>query len=150
MRYEELQTNASTEDIMYEIATLHNLVPKLWMDIETPSESEIQSTISKMMTNRCYVRIVQEEHSNTLIGFVWAEVFEDHVMIISLYVKKAYRHQGIASHLKRDLEDWCKSQDIYKIKTTVNYSNKNMLKLNMDLGYEAKMVEMVKILDELK
>lgn len=28
MRFEDLETNASTEDVMYEIATLHNLVPK--------------------------------------------------------------------------------------------------------------------------
>jgi len=148
MRYVDLQTNASTEAIMYEIATLHNWVPKIWMDIDPPTESEIQTTLSKMMTNKCYIRIVQEQHSNTLIGFVWAEVFDDHVMIISLYVKKAYRNQGIASQLKKDLETWCLNQEIYTIKTTVSYKNTNMLKLNMDLGYEPRMVHMVKHLDD--
>lgn len=147
MRYEDLQTNASTEDIMYEIATLHNLIPKLWMDIEPPTESEIQSTLSRMMTNKCYVRIVQEDDSDSLIGFIWAEILDDHVMITSLYVKEAHRHQGIGCHLKKDLEAWCKEQEIYKIKTTVNYSNKSMLKLNVGLGYEPQMVNMIKILD---
>lgn len=148
MRYEDLQTNASTEDMMYEISRLHNLIPKLWMSIEPPTESEIQSTLSKMMTNKCYVRIVQEDDSDALIGFVWAEVSEDHVGIVSLYVKEAYRKQGIGGQLKKDLESWCKSQEIYRIKTTVSYANKAMLKLNMDLGYEPRMVDMVKNLDD--
>jgi GNAT superfamily N-acetyltransferase len=148
MRFEDLETNASTEDVMYEIATLHNLVPKKWMTIEEPTEAEIQSTLSRMMTNKCYVRVVKEEHSETLIGFIWAEIYEDHVMIISLYVKKAYRHQGIATQLKKDLEAWCLENEIYRIKTTVHYTNKEMLKLNTTLGYEAQMVHMVKNLEE--
>lgn len=64
------------------------------MAIEEPTEAEIQSTLSRMMTNKCYVRVVKENYSETLIGFIWAEIHEDHVMMISLYVKKLIGIKG--------------------------------------------------------
>ena len=144
MRYIDLQINASKEKMMYEISKVHNEIPKLWMPIEPVTEAEIQSSMSRMMTNKCYIRMVQEDDSDTLVGFIWAELFDDHAMVVSLYVDKKHRHQGIASQLKKDLETWCINQEVYKIKTTVSYANKNMLKLNKELGYKAGMVHMVK------
>ena len=93
-----------------------------------------------------YLGIAQDDQDEP-VGFIWAYRKSDddkNVMIMSLHVEPEYRNQGIASQLKQNLESWCKEIGVQSVETTVHFDNKNMLELNLKLGYNAGMVCMTK------
>lgn len=144
MKYYTLKASSSS-NVIKKLATWHNLTPQLWLEDYYPTDDEIENTIKRMITNPCYIGVAEDED---VVGFIWAEKHEDHVMIVSLYIDEQYRKQNVASHLKKDLETWCLKEGIEKIKTTVHSKNKNMLALNEKLGYESKMIHMEKKLSK--
>lgn len=139
MKYYGMNPDRITDTIR-QLATWHNETPRLWMPDYQATAEEIMSTCQRMVDNDCYIALAGEPP----VGFLWAEAHEDHVMILSLYVAPDHRHQNIATQLKLMLEDWCKANGIYRIKTTVHSTNVKMLQLNEKMGYEAKMVHMEK------
>ncbi|WP_420802221.1 GNAT family N-acetyltransferase [Staphylococcus hyicus] len=69
------------------------------------------------------------------------------VTIESLYVSEEYRHKGIATTLKRNVERWAKSLRAQQVIGTVLASNTAMLTLNEKLGYRVQKVIMQKELN---
>ncbi|WIV11453.1 GNAT family N-acetyltransferase [Proteiniborus sp. MB09-C3] len=93
--------------------------------------------------------MIAEDEQDKIQGFIWAckqEKPQDSVMILSLYVARDYRRQGIATKLKELLEKWCRQEGIKTIHTTTHYNNHNMIVLNQKLGYVPGMVHMIKTL----
>ena len=90
--------------------------------------------------------ILINEHAGSLKGFIWAH-YEPQLKIVQievLYVKPDFRRQGIASKLKRDIEQWANSMDAISIESTVNKENNDMVKLNENLGYQTSHLKMSK------
>ena len=90
--------------------------------------------------------ILINEHAGSLKGFIWAH-YEPQLKIVQievLYVKPDFRRQGIASQLKRDIEQWANSMDAISIESTVNKEHNDMVKLNENLGYQTSHLKMSK------
>jgi len=150
MKYSKINPSVN-ELILNQIVKWHNMTPKLWIEDYKPTEEDLKETIKRIVETEksdLYLGIAQDD-LDELVGFIWAYRKcddEKSVMIMSLHVEPEYRNQGIASHLKKDLESWCREIGVHSVETTVHFDNKNMLELNQKLGYNAGMVCMKKML----
>ena len=88
------------------------------------------------------------------IGYIVAErqdtppVFQrgEEVHITELYVKDAYRDQGIASALMDQAEHWAVEHSAERVKLTVNRANESAQSLYRDRGYVVRLYTMDKTL----
>ncbi|AKS67738.1 GNAT family acetyltraansferase [Staphylococcus schleiferi] len=69
------------------------------------------------------------------------------VTIESLYVAPAYRQQGYAEQLKKEIEQWAIKQEAHQLIGTVDKNNEAMIALNQKLGYQVEKYTMVKNLE---
>lgn len=141
--------NKKLEFLLMQIAKWHNLTPKIWIPDYKVSTTDIEETVQKIQNTRnedLFLAIAEDEQGHTQ-GFIWAckqEKSQDSVMILSLYVTEDYRSQGVATKLKKLLEEWCLLEGIKTIETKVHYKNNSMMELNRKLGYTPGMVYMIK------
>lgn len=95
-----------------------------------------------------FVLLAKEE--NSIIGLHWLKMIDKFgkpcAYIESLWVHEDHRKSGIGSELKRQGEEWAKSQGAKVITTSVHYANKKMIEFNLNKGFEALQVEMIKSL----
>ena len=156
MNYRRIQPDSTHLDkeldvVLDQIGKWHNLTPKLWIQDYKVSAEDVERTIERIKSTKkedLFLAIAEDEQNN-LKGFLWAykqENPQNSVMILSLYVEKDCRGHGVASKLKGVLEEWCSTEGIKKIQTTVHYTNSKMIKLNQKLGYVPGMVFMTKTL----
>ncbi|MBM2657964.1 GNAT family N-acetyltransferase [Staphylococcus pseudoxylosus] len=91
-------------------------------------------------------RILIETLDGVLLGFIWGriEAVGCKVVIEMLYVHPEYRHQGIGAKLKSSIEAWGMSHGAQKIESTVAYSNKKMIEMNLNMNYQVEKVIMSK------
>lgn len=91
-------------------------------------------------------RILIETVDGVLLGFIWSRIEADgcKVVIEMLYVHPEYRHQGIGGKLKSSIEAWGISHGVQKIESTVAYSNKKMIEMNLNMDYQVEKVIMSK------
>lgn len=91
-------------------------------------------------------RILIETVDAVLLGFIWGRIEADgcKVVIEMLYVHPEYRHQGIGGKLKSSIEAWGVSHGVQKIESTVAYSNKKMIEMNLNMDYQVEKVIMSK------
>ena len=135
--------------MLHTIAMWHNLTPKLWRPDYRVSDKDIEETIARIKNTSSedlYIAVAKDDEGQPQ-SFIWAvkrEKSKDTAMILSLYTTDKYRGQGIATKLKELLEEWCRSEGIKAIQTTVHYDNRKMLELNQKLGYIPDMVYMTK------
>lgn len=156
MNYRKLELTDRNADekldlLLVQIAKWHNLTPKLWMSDYRASKEDIEETVQRIQNTKSedLFLMIAEDDQGHVQGFIWANKQEKpkaSVMILSLYVTESYRGNGIATNLKKSLEEWCKLEGIKAIQTTVHYSNNNMMALNKKLGYIPGMVYMTKSL----
>lgn len=154
MNYRKIELDSSNIDkkselVLMQIAKWHNLTPKLWIPDYKVTMAEIEETVLKIQNtrNEDLLLAVAEDELGQIQGFIWAckqEKHQDSVMILSLYVTEDYRGQGVATKLKKLLEEWCRLEGIKTIETTVHYKNNSMMELNRKLGYTPGMVYMTK------
>jgi len=156
MNYRKIEINGDNNDskldlLLMQIAEWHNLTPRLWINNYKASNKDIDETVKRIKNTKdkdLFLAIAEDEQVN-IQGFIWAykqEKIQDSVMILSLYTNESYRSQGIATNLKKMLEEWCRLEGIKTIETTVHYSNKSMIALNQKLGYAPGMLFMSKTL----
>ena len=150
MKYTRIDpTNNHNESLLEQLVKWHNMTPKLWIKDYKPTAEDLKETIKRIVETEksdLYLGIAQDDQDEP-VGFIWAYRKSDddkNVMIMSLHVEPEYRNQGIASQLKQNLESWCKEIGVQSVETTVHFDNKNMLELNLKLGYNAGMVCMTK------
>ncbi|MEB6297452.1 GNAT family N-acetyltransferase [Staphylococcus xylosus] len=91
-------------------------------------------------------RILIQTMDGVLQGFVWAQIetVGCKVIIEMLYVHPEYRHQSIGTKLKSSIESWGISQGAQKIESTVAYSNKQMIEMNLNMDYQVEKIIMSK------
>ncbi|MCE7785936.1 N-acetyltransferase family protein [Staphylococcus xylosus] len=91
-------------------------------------------------------RILIQTLDGVLQGFVWAriEAVGCKVVIEMLYVHPEYRHLSIGAKLKSSIESWGISQGAQKIESTVAYSNKQMIEMNLNMDYQVEKIIMSK------
>lgn len=146
----QVQENYKSCEKLRQIAVWHNTTPKLWVENYEITEEDVRETIERIATTPeedLFLLIAVE--GKRLLGFIWAYVNsheKQSVMILSLYVDKDFRNQGLAKELKEALEEACKTRGIKSIQTTVHSTNHPMLELNKSLGYKSSMVYMEKTL----
>ena len=94
-----------------------------------------------------YICVVSEQ--TQIHAYIWGhfDAPSKTVTIESLYVSEEYRHKGIATTLKRNVEKWAKSLRAQQVIGTVLASNTAMLTLNEKLGYRVQKVIMQKELN---
>ncbi|PTH56731.1 GNAT family N-acetyltransferase [Staphylococcus arlettae] len=87
-------------------------------------------------------------HEEQMAAFIWGHFDEatTSVTIEMIYVVETYRHQGIATKLKQQIEQWAISMGALSIQGTVDITNEAMQKLNEYLGYHTQKVIMTKSL----
>ncbi|MCD8888650.1 GNAT family N-acetyltransferase [Staphylococcus arlettae] len=87
-------------------------------------------------------------HEEQMAAFIWGHFDEatTSVTIEMIYVVETYRHQGIATKLKQQIEQWAISTGALSIQGTVDITNEAMQKLNEYLGYHTQKVIMTKSL----
>ncbi len=150
-RNELVDLSGNPNDLLRQIAIWHHQTPRLWMPDYEASETSLQKSMKKIINTEpeiLYLAIAEDELKKPL-SYIWAYKqanVEDGVMILSLYTAPETRKQGVATVLKKMLEDWCRSEGINTIQTTVHYNNKKMLALNEKMGYSPGMVNMSKSL----
>jgi len=144
MIYKQIDIATASNALLYKISKWHNETRSIWFENYEPTEERIQETIDYIKSNDFYIAIAEE---NSVLGFIWAERQKEAVKIFSLYVDKSVRQKNVGTHLKKELETWCKAEGINKIRTIVHSENENMLSLNEKLGYEVKRVYMEKIIN---
>ncbi len=146
-----INDNDKLDLLLIKIARWHNLTPELWLSDYKASDKDIDETVSRIKNtqNKDLFLAVAEDDQKNAQGFIWAyksEKAQNKVMILSLYTAEGYRGQGIATSLKRLLEEWCRLEGIRTIETTVHYKNRSMITLNQELGYVPGMLYMTKTL----
>lgn len=146
MNYKRIHVGQADDDLLKTLAIWHNQTPSVWLSDYTYTDEDVMKTLDRMKNKPNYIGVACDDGVR---GFIWAEVHDTSIMILSLYIEEAYRQKNIASQLKNFLEAWCIENKIYKIQTTVSSKNPKMLALNEKLGYEAKMVHMEKHLKEV-
>ena len=118
---------------------------------------------SKNMTCALYEEMIQRRidlsedfveakiENGQVKAFIWAHHDKTlrTVTIESLYVVPTYRHQGIATSLKKDAELWAIEHHAQQMIGTVLEGNEPMRTLNEKLGYTVQKVVMRKTLDEV-
>lgn len=92
--------------------------------------------------------VLARSQKNKLVGMHWVKV-EDRSdkkfgNVVSLWVHKGYRRQGVATRLKELVEAWLRSQGASEVRTHVYVVNNKMLALNEKLGYKVILVGMAK------
>lgn len=143
------EMDKESQSLLMQIAKWHNLTPKLWVPNYKAYETDIEETIKIILDTEkedLFIGIAEDEQGK-IQGFIWVDrqkECKDKVMILSLYVTEDHRKYGVATNLKMLLEEWCRAQGIKSIRTTVHYTNHNMLVLNQKLGYTPGMVNMTK------
>lgn len=154
MNYKKIEISGNNDDykldlLLTKIARWHNLTPKLWRADYKVSEKDVEETVNRIKNSQkkdLFLAIAEDEQDNVQ-GFIWAcrkEEAQDSVLILSLYTAEEYRDQGIATNLKKMLEEWSRLEGIKVIETTVHYTNKRMIDINQKLGYIPGMVHMKK------
>lgn len=131
-----------------EIAKIHeHLISKSEIDYQVTSTSialRYEMVISRLQyaNDMIFINSNQDE----LKGFIWVhyETQLNVVQIEVLYVKPKYRKQGIATHLKKEVERWAKMKGAISIESTVNKENIQMIQLNERLGYQTSHLKMSK------
>ena len=131
-----------------EIATIHeHLISENELDYQVTSTSialRYEMIISRLKYADDHILI--NEYVGSLKGFIWGH-YEPQLKIVQievLYVKPDFRRQGIATHLKRDIEQWANLLGAISIESTVNKDNSDMINQNKVLGYQTSHLKMSK------
>lgn len=116
------------------------------------AEASIEARLEyyKQMTDQDFFEIVTD--GEKMIGFhiVRKTAYPPHHFIgniVSLWVHSDYRHQGIASELKKRAEAWAKKLKLIFMQTSVHKNNKRMIEINEENGYATTYINMRKRLD---
>ncbi|MBN1970003.1 MAG: GNAT family N-acetyltransferase [Candidatus Delongbacteria bacterium] len=136
------------EEIRF-ICEKHLETPSLWIEGYSFTDEEVLDEITRFVNifNKGKMVTFIATHNNKIIGFVWAEFVDndpEDSKIISLWVDPDYRNQGIATKLKKKLEENLKISGVKKLRTNVYAPNKQMLDLNLKLGYRIIRYDMLK------
>lgn len=128
-------------ELISKIALEHSKAPLNWNKNYSYTTEEVNQDIERIKNflKSKKAIILADLLNNELKGFIWGEIADNNLNqleIISLWVDKENRQQGIASNLKIELEKYCKQNQIRTITTSVFANNHKMLNLNKKLGYE--------------
>nr|WP_232796188.1 GNAT family N-acetyltransferase [Staphylococcus canis] len=90
--------------------------------------------------------LVEESQRAHLTAYIWAHYDQPlkQVVIESLFVHPSYRSNGVATRLKKEVEEWAKSVGAEQLVGTVRMDNHAMIELNTQLGYKKEKIVMAK------
>lgn len=141
---------ASDEAVLMELAHIHNGCPKAWNPDHCYSEQDLARTLTELkkdVSRPGSVILVRDSHRE-IVGFHWARLREASLprvaYLMSLWVHPDYRGHGIATGLKRRMEQWLIEQGVAEVRTDVHIANERMLELNQKLGFEPVVMGMSK------
>lgn len=151
MTFEYSRLNSIDEELLRQIAIIHENIPSEWRENHRVSDDRIQCRVEmlkdKVMHSEFYMLIAQTDSGN-LLGFHWLEIKEKNKIkvgyIVSLWVAQEYRNLGIGRAMKDHGEKWAREEGATELHTEVNFTNKKMIEYNMKLGFRPRQVIMTK------
>lgn len=147
LKFENLDLN-NDEDVLA-VAKVHCAAPGEWNSDHSYSEECVARALDDLRNSvhGCHVVLVRSQE-NELVGMHWVklEARSDRTFgnVVSLWVHRDHRRQGVATRLKELVEIWLRSNGASEIRTHVYMENSKMLALNQKLGYKAVLVGMAK------
>ncbi|EHJ07884.1 GNAT family N-acetyltransferase [Staphylococcus simiae] len=144
------EINISESDYLWHMATIQeHMLDKLEKHYHATSFSialRYEMIVSRLQNGNDKIYII-EVHQQ-LIAFIWAHLDKVtmNVHIEMLYVNEWYRSRGLATKLKKQIEQWAIEHHARQISGTINSANKDMIALNNHLGYDVSHVIMTKYL----
>lgn len=128
------------------LAEIHESAPQQWLLNYTPShETIIQRMDEFLKPGQEDQRLLMiAEHNGEIFGFHWVDKEGQAALIKSLWVAESHRHTGLAAALKSTGEGWAKSRQLKEMITSVHFTNKRMLDINIRNGFAPGFVQMTK------
>ncbi|MBO1198853.1 GNAT family N-acetyltransferase [Staphylococcus simiae] len=142
------EINISESDYLWHMATIQeHMLDKFEAHYHASSLSialRYEMIVSRLQNDKDKIYII-EEHQQ-LIAFIWAHLDKVtmNVQIEMLYVNEWYRSRGLATQLKKQVEQWGIEHHAKQISGTINSTNEDMIALNNHLGYDVSHVIMTK------
>lgn len=130
-------------------------LPRLWLERMTwPGSAKMLGGDSVGMTMARYRDLFHEagnEANRFLLRFLDKTIFPEDgrfCEVFNLWVHSDYRRKGLASSLKRSIEDEARRRGMSMVYTHTESANRHMIDLNLKLGYE--IVRIGPIWDEIE
>lgn len=146
--YTPLNINDETE--LRSAAYIHESTPQNWDPNYKVTDARVLFWVDYLKniltTEKSFVLLAKD--GSSVVGLHWLKMTEKFgkpcAYIESLWVHDDHRKSGVGSELKRQGEEWARSQGAKVITTSVHYTNKKMIEFNLNKGFEALQVEMIK------
>ena len=130
-------------------------LPRLWLERMTwPGSAKMLGGDSVGMTMARYRDLFHEagnEANRFLLRFLDKTIFPEDgrfCEVFNLWVHSDYRRKGLASSLKRSIEDEARRRGMSMVYTHTESANRHVIDLNLKLGYE--IVRIGPIWDEIE
>ncbi|GGX63315.1 GNAT family N-acetyltransferase [Saccharospirillum salsuginis] len=147
-RFETL--DVSDEKAVVDVARIHHDCPTEWDPHHRYTQEDLDKTIAMIQDHkhgRNHVLLVRNSDLD-IVGMHWARVgvepTRQPAYLMSLWVRPGCRRQGVATELKRQMEDWLLALGVGEIRTHVHAQNQTMLDFNKRLGFGVTMIGMSK------
>lgn len=132
----------------YRLAEIHESAPQQWLPNYVPETETIslrtEEFLKASQVDRTLLLIA--ESNGEISGFHWVDTEGHAAHIKSLWVAESQRNSGLAAKLKIAGEAWAKSKQLNEMMTSVHFTNKRMLDINLRNGFTPGFVLMTKTL----
>jgi GNAT superfamily N-acetyltransferase len=136
----------------HDVATLLRFLQITYQELypQQKDYQHLEFTVDRYFTPQTPLWFVLAEDGGTRIACLWIGIAIDqitgkrHPNIFLLYVEPAYRRQGIASALIKNVESWAKSQGYTQIGLQVFTTDRPAIALYEKLGYQMQSISMTR------
>lgn len=129
------------------LAEIHENAPSQWLGGYVPSAEIIglrTEEFRKVSQQLDRTLLLIAESNGEISGFHWVDKEGHAAQIKSLWVAESHRKSGLAATLKSAGEAWAKSRHLKEMVTSVHFTNKRMLDINLRNGFVPGFVQMTK------
>lgn len=130
----------------HRLAEIHESAPSQWLGGYVPSPETIDRRKEEFLKPDQEDRrlLLIAECGGAICGFHWVDKEGQAAHIKSLWVAESHRNSGLAAKLKSAGEAWAKSKQLKEMLTSVHFTNKRMLDINLKNGFAPGFVQMTK------
>ncbi len=140
------EMNVDNAEEARRLAEIHESAPAQWWSDYSPSPRQIELRASEFLKARQtdQTLLLVAELANEVIGFHWVDTEAPSAHIKSLWIKETHRNKGLAAKMKAFGETWARKRSLTEMKTSVHFSNRRMLDINLENGFVPGFVSLTK------